>query len=515
MDFPRSSGILLHPTSLPGRFGIGDFGPEAYAFADFLEAAGQSLWQVLPLGPTGNGDSPYACYSAFAGNTVLVSPDQLVAAGLVTRDELATLRPFESERVDFDVVHRYKDSILRLAFDSFKQTANSDLGNAFAEFCRHHAAWLDDYALFRALKNAHGGTAWNEWEPALVRRDAAVLELASQTVFSQEIEAQKFFQFLFFRQWLALKAYCNRRGIKLVGDIPMFVAHDSADVWTNPDQFKLSANGLPTVVAGVPPDYFSETGQLWGNPLYNWEQMQADGFKWWIARVRATLQMFDIARIDHFRGFAACWEIPGGDTTAERGHWVESPGRELFTAVRHALGEVPIIAEDLGVITPDVTALRDEFGFPGMRVLQFGFSSDMNNIDLPLNYPKNVVVYTGTHDNDTVVGWFTSLLSEASTRDEHQVEREKKFCLEYLKTDGDEINWDFIRAALASIANTAIVPLQDVLGLDSEARMNLPNTIGGNWLWRVKPNALTAEVAARLRELSELYGRVGDIPRIQ
>ena len=507
MNFPRSSGLLLHPTSLPGPFGVGDLGQEAYAFADFLEAAGQSLWQVLPLGPTGYGDSPYACYSAFAGNTLLVSPEQLVADGLVTRDELLTLRPFETERVDFDLVHRYKDSILRLAFDSFKQTANSELGNAFAEFCRRHVSWLDDYALFRALKDAHGGVAWNEWEPGLVRRDAAVLELISQTL-SHEIEAQKFYQFLFFRQWFALKTDCNKRGIKLVGDIPIFVAHDSADVWTNPDQFKLNEDGSPIVVAGVPPDYFSATGQLWGNPLYNWERMRSDGFKWWIERVRATLGTFDIARIDHFRGFAACWEIPGGDKTAERGRWVEAPGRELFTAIREALGEPPIIAEDLGVITPDVEALRDDFGFPGMRILQFGFSSDTKNIDLPHNYHRNVVVYTGTHDNDTAAGWFSSVAGEGSTRDAQQIEREREFCLKYLNTAGKEIHWDFIRAVLASVANTAVVPLQDVLGLGTAARMNLPNSTEGNWAWRVKPGVLTHKVATRLRELTELYGRV-------
>ena len=453
------------------------------------------------------GDSPYACYSAFAGNTLLVSPEQLVADGLVTRDELLTLRPFETERVDFDLVHRYKDSILRLAFDSFKQTANSELGNAFAEFCRRHVSWLDDYALFRALKDAHGGVAWNEWEPGLVRRDAAVLELISQTL-SHEIEAQKFYQFLFFRQWFALKADCNKRGIKLVGDIPIFVAHDSADVWTNPDQFKLNEDGSPIVVAGVPPDYFSATGQLWGNPLYNWERMRADGFKWWIERVRATLGTFDIARIDHFRGFAACWEIPGGDKTAERGRWVEAPGRELFTAIREALGEPPIIAEDLGVITPDVEALRDDFGFPGMRILQFGFSSDTKNIDLPHNYHRNVVVYTGTHDNDTAAGWFSSVAGEGSTRDAQQIEREREFCLKYLNTAGKEIHWDFIRAVLASVANTAVVPLQDVLGLGTAARMNLPNSTEGNWAWRVKPDVLTHKVATRLRELTELYGRV-------
>ncbi|HEV7476094.1 MAG TPA: 4-alpha-glucanotransferase, partial [Pyrinomonadaceae bacterium] len=311
MNFSRASGILLHPTSLPGPFGIGDLGPQAYAFADFLEAAGQSLWQVLPLGPTGYGDSPYACYSAFAGNTLLVSPEQLVSDGLLTASDLATGAEFADDRVDFAAVHQYKDSILRRAFASFGRDSDVELRRAFAEFCRQQSSWLDDYALFRALKDAHGGVAWNEWEPALVRRDQAAIDAAKKQL-SSEIEAQKFYQFLFFRQWVALKTNCNQRGIKLIGDIPIFVAHDSADVWTNPDQFKLNEDGSPIVVAGVPPDYFSATGQLWGNPLYNWERMRADGFEWWIERVRATLATFDIARIDHFRGFAACWEIPGG-----------------------------------------------------------------------------------------------------------------------------------------------------------------------------------------------------------
>jgi len=509
MNFSRSSGILLHPTSLPGPFGIGDLGPGAYAFVDFLEAAGQSLWQVLPLGPTGYGDSPYACYSAFAGNTLLISPEQLIADELLTSENLGAIPTFEAERIDFEVVHKYKESILRTAFASFKRANNPELRNAFAKFCVQHASWLDDYALFRALKDEQGGIAWNEWEPALVRREPKALETAKQKL-SEEIEAQKFYQFLFFRQWFALKADCNRRGIKLVGDIPIFVAHDSADVWTNPDQFKLNEDGTPIVVAGVPPDYFSATGQLWGNPLYNWEQMQADGFKWWIDRVSATLETYDIARIDHFRGFAACWEIPGGDKTAERGRWVTAPGRELFTAIREALGQVPIIAEDLGVITPDVEALRDGFGFPGMRILQFAFSSDTKNLDLPHNYHQNVVVYTGTHDNDTAVGWFSSVAGEGSTRDAQQIEREREFCLKYLNTQGVEIHWDFIRTVLASVANTAIVPLQDVLGLATEARMNLPNSTEGNWAWRFKAGALTEGISERLRGLTELYGRVGN-----
>jgi 4-alpha-glucanotransferase len=304
-----------------------------------------------------------------------------------------------------------------------------------------------------------------------------------------------------------LKQYCNKRGLSIVGDLPIFVAQDSADVWTNPEQFKLDKNGKPIVVAGVPPDYFSSTGQLWGNPLYNWERMLADGFKWWVERVRATLTVVDIARVDHFRGFAACWEIPGGDKTAERGQWVEAPGRELFSAIRKSLGELPIIAEDLGVITPDVVALREEFGFPGMRILQFGFGSDSKNIDLPHNYVPNVVAYTGTHDNDTTRGWFDSVAGEGSTRTAKQIERERKFCLDYLNTDGEEIHWDFIRSVLASVANTAVIPLQDLLGLGTEARMNLPNSTEGNWAWRYESGALTDAIGSRLKQLTELYGR--------
>ena len=395
---------------------------------------------------------------------------------------------------------------MRQGLQRYTKTTDTALRSAFETFAQEQAAWLEDYALFRALKDAHGGVAWNEWEPSLIRRNQAALTRAREEL-REEVEAHMFYQFLFFRQWFALKKYCNEKGIKIVGDLPIFVAQDSADVWTNPEQFKLDKNGKPLVVAGVPPDYFSSTGQLWGNPLYNWERMQEDGFKWWIERVRATLIVVDIARVDHFRGFAACWEIPGGDKTAERGQWVEAPGRELFTAIRRTLGDLPIIAEDLGVITPDVVALREDSGFPGMRILQFGFGSDSKNIDLPHNYVPNVVAYTGTHDNDTTVGWFQSVAGEGSTRTATQIERERKFCLDYLNSQGTEIHWDFIRGVMASVANTAIVPLQDLLGLGTEARMNLPNSTEGNWAWRYQSGALHEELAVRLKELSNLYGR--------
>jgi 4-alpha-glucanotransferase len=511
MSFPRSSGILLHPTSLPGPFGIGDLGDEAYRFADFLGKSGQTLWQVLPLGPTGYGDSPYACYSAFAGNALLISPERLVSQGLLTESDFADVPAFSDQRVDFELVHRFKEALLATAVRRFKQGRDDDVQADFESFCSKERDWLDDYALFRALKDLHGGCSWNEWEAPLVHRDSAALSSATEKLHN-EIEAQKFYQYLFFKQWFELKKYCNEREIKLVGDIPIFVAQDSADVWTNPEQFKLHSNGQPIVIAGVPPDYFSKTGQLWGNPLYDWERMLADGFNWWIKRVQATLRTVDIVRIDHFRGFVACWEIPGGDKTAERGHWVKAPGRKLFLAIRQALGELPIIAEDLGVITPDVERLRDDLGFPGMRILQFGFSSDAKNIDLPHNYHRNVVVYTGTHDNDTTIGWFNSIAGEGSTRDAKQIEQEREFCLQYLDTDGEEINWDFIRTVLASVANTAMVPLQDLLGLGTEARMNLPNTTSVNWSWRFASDALTDELADRLKTLTRLYGRTPLVP---
>ena len=505
MNFPRSSGILLHPTSLPGAFGIGDLGPQAYEFADFLRGGGQSLWQVLPLGPTGYGDSPYACYSAFAGNPLLISPEQLVSDGLLSSAELKSIGS-ESDAVNFAEAHQLKDELLSKAYDNYKRTTDTSLRSAFETFAQQQGDWLEDYALFRALKDAHNGQAWYEWESALVRRTPAALNRARSELRDQ-VEAQMFYQFLFFRQWFALKTYCNDHGIQILGDLPIFVAHDSADVWTNPEEFKLDKNGKALVVAGVPPDYFSTTGQFWGNPLYNWELMREEGFRWWIQRMRATLNVVDIVRVDHFRGFAACWEIPGGDLTAERGEWVEAPGRELFTAIRKALGELPIIAEDLGVITPDVVALRDEFGFPGMRILQFGFGSDTKNIDLPHNYTKHVVAYTGTHDNDTTVGWFNSVAGEGSTRTAKQIERERKFCQNYLNSEGKEIHWDFIRAVWASVADTAVVPLQDVLGLGTEARMNLPNSTSGNWAWRYKSGVLTETIESRLQELTDLYGR--------
>ncbi len=506
MTFSRASGILLHPTSLPGRFGVGDLGNEAFAFVDFLAASGQSLWQVLPLGPTGYGDSPYQCFSAFAGNPLLISPAKLVEQGLLSNDDLSNGPRFRPSRVDFGMVIDYKKTLLEKALASFKGTPEGPLRSEFARFCELSHWWLEDYALFRALKDAHGGAAWTSWDPAYAGREPAALASAREAL-RDRIEAEKFFQFLFFKQWSALKAYCRDRLIGIIGDTPIFVACDSADVWSHPEMFKLDSQRRPIVVAGVPPDYFSKTGQLWGNPIYDWDAMRRTGFRWWIDRLRATLEMVDILRIDHFRGFAACWEVPGQDDTAERGQWVEVPGRELFATLRNTLGEMPIIAEDLGVITPDVEALRDDFGLPGMRVLQFAFQGDSRTISLPHNYVRNCVVYTGTHDNDTSVGWFNSKAGEGSTSTASELEHERAYCLDYLNSNGGEIHWDLIRAAWASVADTAVVPLQDVLGLGSRARMNLPASEQGNWQWRFRAGALTQKISDRLRALTVLYGR--------
>lgn len=500
------SGILLHPTSLPGSFGIGDLGDEAYSFIDFLVASKQSLWQVLPLGPTGFGDSPYQCFSAFAGNTLLISPQRLVQDGLLSEEDARQATRLPARYVAFGRAINYKKALLNKAFDNFKNAPHGGLLHDFNTFCHEAASWLEDYALFRALKDAHGGVEWTRWEPRFAMRDPSALAHARGAL-RDRVEAEKFFQFLFFRQWWALKDYCRDRQIKIIGDAPIFVASDSADVWTHLELFKLAPDMRPIVVAGVPPDYFSKTGQLWGNPIYNWDAMRATGFRWWIDRLRATLQTVDILRIDHFRGFWAAWEVPGQDKTAERGQWVEVPGRELFTTLRDTFGQLPIIAEDLGVITPDVEALRDDFGFPGMRVLQFAFRGDSKTNDLPHNYIRNCVVYTGTHDNDTAVGWFHSIAGAGSTRDAAQIKREQEYCLRYLNSDGREIHWDLIRAAWASVANTAVVPLQDVLGLGSRARMNLPASERGNWRWRFRAGALSRKLSDRLGDLTELYGR--------
>ena len=499
---------MLHPTSLPGKFGIGDFGGEAREFVDFLQQSGQTYWQVLPLGQTGYGDSPYQCFSAFAGNVLLISPDEIVKDGFLNQTDLQNAPEFSDQKVEYGEVLNFKNRILKRAFENFRRTDDQKIADAFHRFCDEHNFWLEDYALFRAIKLSQNQVSWQEWDKDLKLRKPEALEKARREL-DDEVFAQKFYQFVFFKQWNQLKSYANKKGVKIIGDIPIFVALDSCDVWCSPGEFKLNADGSPTVVAGVPPDYFSATGQLWGNPIYNWDAMRADNFKWWISRVAFTLKTVDIVRVDHFRGFAASWEVPGADKTAERGAWVNVPGKELFQALKNALGDLPILAEDLGVITPDVEELRDRFGFPGMRILQFAFGGDARNLDLPHNYIKNCCVYTGTHDNDTTAGWFNSTAGKGSSRDAAQIKKEREFCVEYLKSDGSEIHWDFIRAVLASVADTAIVPMQDLLGLGNDARMNLPASDSGNWHWRAEINDFSENIAKRLLKLTKVYGRSG------
>jgi 4-alpha-glucanotransferase len=495
MRFPRCSGILLHPTSLPGRYGIGDLGPAAYAFADFLHETGQGIWQVLPLGPTGYGDSPYQCFSAFAGSPLLISPDLLVEAGHLSPADVAEVPPFPANVVDYGPVIEYKARLLRLAFENWQRAGSDRQDGEFAAFCESKRSWLEDYALFMALKDAHGGAIWSTWEKDIATRQPEAMAHWSRTL-ANDILRYKYLQYQFYRQWAALRKYAAERGIRVVGDIPIFVARDSADVWSHPDLFYLDDDGNPTVVAGVPPDYFSATGQLWGNPLYRWKRMAETGYAWWIERFRASFELVDIVRVDHFRGFEGYWEVPATEKTAVRGTWMKGPGADLFLAVEKALGRLPIIAEDLGVITPPVVELRDRFEFPGMRIFQFGFSSDAKDPFLPHNYIPNCVVYTGSHDNDTIVGRFNTATA-----------KEREAMLAYFGTDGHDLPWDFIRWLLASVADTAVVPLQELLSLGTEARMNYPSRLGGNWSWRFLPDALTPAIRSRLRKLTEIYGR--------
>jgi 4-alpha-glucanotransferase len=506
VNIGRASGILLHPTSLPGQRGIGTLGVEARRFVDFLAAAGQHVWQVLPLSPTGYGDSPYQALSAFAGNPLLVDFDQLVEDGLLARADLGTAPAFPGDRVDFERVIPFVRGALARAFDRLGSAPAAERA-AFETFCHGHRAWLDDFALFAALKDAHGGVAWVAWDPAVARREPGALRGWTARL-AREIEAAKFVQFLFFRQWAALRDYAHGRGVRLMGDVPIFVAHDSADVWARPDLFDLQPDGHPGVVAGVPPDYFSATGQLWGNPLYRWNVMADAGYRWWIERFRAVFSLVDLARLDHFRGFEACWEVPWPAETAMQGRWVKGPGAALFEAVRDALGELPIVAENLGVITPEVEALRTRFGFPGMAILQFAFGTDPQAPTFrPHAYTRDRVVYTGTHDNDTTIGWWTGAGAGDSTRTADDIVREHDFARRYLGTDGSAMHWVLIRAVLASVADLVMVPAQDLLGLGSEARMNVPGKATGNWRWRCGFGLLDDRLAARLRELTVLYER--------
>lgn len=507
MNFPRASGILLHPTSLPGRFGIGDLGSEAYEFVDLLVSTGQRLWQTLPLGPTGYANSPYQCLSLFAGNPLLVNLERLVEDGFLESADLENAPPFPEKTVDYGSVIKFKMPLLKKSFETFEGKAARREQKQFKTFCRQNARWLDTYSLFMALKEAHGLAAWNTWEQDIRNRQPKSLKHWSKNL-NREIRYHKYQQYQFFKQWSELKKYCNKHEIKFIGDMPIFVALDSAEVWSHPDMFYLDDGGKPTVVAGVPPDYFSETGQLWGNPLYRWHVMARDAYAWWIDRFRAASRLADIIRLDHFRGYEEYWEVPATDTTAANGRWVPGPGAKLFQAVQDALGSPPIIAEDLGIITPAVEALRDQFGLPGMRVLHFSFGSGPKaNEYRPYNYPRNCVVYTGTHDNNTTVGWFTGDDVEDSTQSKEERDREKQAALTYLGTNGREINWDFIRLALTSAADTAVIPMQDILGLGSEARMNTPGKAQGNWCWRLTRDILTEEVKSRLKRLTALSGR--------
>lgn len=499
MKFPRSSGILLHPTSLPGRYGIGDLGGDAYQFVDFLAASHQSLWQILPLGPTGYGDSPYQCFSAFAGNPMLISPDKMAEAGYLPTDAIVDVPEFPIHRVDYGWVIQYKNGLFDQAFAHFQASASDAQRAAFDQFCAKNAHWLDDFALFMALKTHHveqDGGVWNTWPADIAQREPEAMTRWMDDK-AAEIDRHKFLQFVFFDQWLALKAYANERDIQIVGDAPIFVAYDSADVWANPDLFYLNDDGSPAVIAGVPPDYFSKTGQRWGNPLYRWPVMAEDDYAWWQARLKATLTQVDIVRLDHFRGFEAYWEIPADEETAVIGQWVKGPGLEFFQTMVEILGDLPIIAEDLGVITPEVEEMRDTFDFPGMKILQFAFGGEKNSSFLPHTFPRNCVVYTGTHDNETTVGWYRN----ASLAEQDHVRR-------YLASDGFDIAWDMIRLAFASVANMAVVPLQDTMGIDNSARMNFPGKASGYWQWRFIPEMLTEDIQRRLVEITELYGRL-------
>ena len=497
----RASGVLLHPTSLPGPHGCGDLGPAAHAFADWLASADQRVWQMLPVGPVGYGNSPYSALSAFAGNPLLVSLDRLVEEALLPRSALANAPRLPDDRVDYAAARAFREECLRTAHQAFQKRTSDH--PSFEIFCAGNAAWLDDFALYAAIKHSRRDRAWIEWEPELRARDPEALSRARHAL-REEIDEQRFQQWLFDRHWQALRDECAMKGVALIGDLPIFVAHDSADVWAHRELFHLDAQGAPTVIAGVPPDYFSATGQRWGNPLYRWDVLEQTGFRWWLQRFARMFQRFDAVRLDHFIGFVRYWEIPADEPTAQNGHWVPGPGAKLF----QALGPAQLIAEDLGAVTPEVTALRDQFGFPGIKLLQFAFGTDPQAPTfLPYNYDRNSVAYTGTHDNDTTCGWFHE--KESPQRSAAQIEKERKAVLDYLGTSGREIHWEMIRAVWASVANLAVAPAQDLLGLGSEARMNLPGTTRGNWEWRLRPGQLGPEAQARLGELTRVYGRSG------
>jgi 4-alpha-glucanotransferase len=489
MTFPRAAGVLLHPTSLPGPGGIGDLGPDAHHFLDFMAQSGLKIWQMLPLGPTGYGDSPYQCFSAFAGNPNLIH--------IPGKDDAQ----FPARVVDFANVLPHRRDRLKAALATYTPD------DRYHAFVRANADWLADYALFMALKDAHGGVEWTRWDTGAATRDPAALA-TWRTTLADNIQRYQLEQYFFFTQFNALKVAAKERGIELMGDLPIYVAHDSADVWANPELFKLDAAGHQLVQAGVPPDYFSATGQCWGNPIYNWPAMKETGYVWWIRRMRAAFLMFDSVRLDHFRGFEAYWEVPGDAVTAEKGVWAKGPGADLFIAIEQALGKLPIVAENLGLITPEVEALRAQFDFPGMSILQFAFGGDGQATEFkPHNFPRDRVVYTGTHDNDTTMGWWNSTGLADSTRTSDEVQKEKTYALQYLGTDGREMNWTLMRVALASVANTVLIPMQDILGTGSDTRMNKPGSQSGNWAFRFSWDQVAPDTSQRLRTMVSVYDR--------
>lgn len=500
MRFDRESGILLHPTSLPSKFGIGELGSEAYNFIDFLVRSGQKLWQILPLGPVGYGESPYQCFSAFAGNTMLISIEKLVEHKLLLQKDIEILPGFDSKLVEFVKVKAFKCALYRKAFESFEA---AEVSADYKRFLDRNNYWLNEFSFFMALKDYFTGAAWNLWDKKIAFRDSRTMEYYREKL-SREIKYQIFLQYMFFSQWLELKEYANKNGVRIIGDLPIFISYDSSDAWSQPSMFELDESGSPAKVAGVPPDYFSETGQLWGNPHYRWNEMEEDGFKWWRNRLDLLLKVVDIIRIDHFRGFESYWEIQGGEKTAQCGSWVKAPGRKLFQALRVYKGDMPIIAEDLGVITKEVEELKNEFDFPGMKILQFTFGMGSEERFLPHNYEENTVVYTGTHDNDTTAAWY----SKTRETDPRAIDELKRYFNISEEIEDKDICWILIENAFASRANTAIIPMQDILCLGSEARMNMPNTIGGrNWAWRLEEGELTAELENKLTNLSKLYNR--------
>jgi 4-alpha-glucanotransferase len=498
MRFPRSAGVLLHPTSLPGKFGIGDLGEDAFRFVDFLSAAGQTLWQVLPLGPTGYGDSPYQCFSAFAGNPYLISPEKLVQDGLLSTADLGTIPSSDPHTIDYGNVISYKMGLFRKAFAAWKTARGNGGDGGYKKFCRDAKEWLEDYALFMALKQNLPGDNWSEWDEDIRARTPKAIKYWSKQL-ADEILFHKFLQYEFFDQWIALKQYANNKGIKIIGDVPIFIAFDSADAWAQRKLFTIDKNGRLLTVAGVPPDYFSPTGQLWGNPLYRWDEMEKDKFLWWRKRISALLKLVDIMRIDHFRGFEAYWEIRGNAETAQKGRWVKAPGKKFFATIKRQFGDLPIIAEDLGFITPGVIKLRDECGFPGMKILQFAFGKGMERKFLPHNHIPNCVVYTGSHDNDTTRAYF-----EKADQEKSDVATSLRA---YLNYNGNDLRFALIRVAYASVADTVIIPMQDILNCGGEARMNFPGRLGGNWVWRFSWDQISPELEKTYQWMTATYER--------